>query len=134
MVLADIVGQEESLGRYLTQRDHFSRPDNAVRPRAFMPPPSLRLSVFRIDGLSTETVWDIGQREVINAMPQPSRTLYGMADVKVLSVQGKNLVVDPDNTPVRHANIVGWPEGPENKARRQSIAQELAADARLVLK
>ena len=132
--MADIVGQEESLGRYLTQRDHFSRPDNAVRPRAFMPPPSLRLSVFRIDGLSTEAVWDIGQREVINTMSQPSRTLYGMADIKVLSVQENNLVVDPDKTPVRHANIVGWPEGPENKARRKSIAQELAADARLVLK
>ena len=132
--MADIVGQEESLGRYLTQRDHFSRPDNAVRPRAFMPPPSFRLSVFRIDGLSTEAVWDIGQREVINAMPQPSRTLYGMADIKVFKVQEKNLIVDPDNKPVRHANIIGWPEGSENKARRQSIAQELAAEAELKLK
>ena len=133
MVLANTVGQEESLARYLTQRDHFSRPDNVVRARAFMPPPNFRLSVFRIAGLSTEAVWDMGQREVINNMPQP-RTLYGMADIKVLSVQKNNLIVDPNNTPVRHANIVGWPEEPENKARRQSIAQELAAEARLVLK
>lgn len=133
MVSPNRVGQEESLGRYLNQRDHFFRPDNAVRPKAFLPPPDFRLSVFRIDGLSLEAVWDIWQRKVISAMPQ-QRTLYGIADIKVFKVQGKNLIIDPDNKPVRHANIIGWPEGPENKARRLSIAQELAAEAELKLK
>lgn len=133
MVASNIVSQEESLARYLTQRDHFSRPDNAVKPKAFMPPPDLRLSVFRIAGLSTDAVWDIGQREVIDVLPQP-RTLHGIAEIKALNVQENGLTVDPDNTPIRHANIVGWPEGPENKARRQSIAQELAAEAKLLLR
>jgi len=130
LVLDNTVGQEESLARYLTQRDHFSRPDNAVKPKAFMPPPNFRLSVFRIAGLSTEAVWDMGQREVINNMLQP-RTLHGMADIKVLSVQKNNLIVDPDNTPFRHANIIEWPE---EKEKRKIIAQELAADAKLILK
>lgn len=133
MILNSIVSPNESLGRYLPEKSYFSTSKNSVLPKAFMPPPDFRLSVFRIDGLSLEAVWDIGQRKVISAMPQ-SRTLYGIADIKVFKVQGKNLIIDPDNKPVRHANIIGWPEGPENKARRLSIAQELAAEAELKLK
>jgi hypothetical protein len=95
-----------------------------------MPPPDLRLSVFRIDGLQLEEIWEIGQREVIDAMCQPKR-LHGIADVKVSTVQKNDLEVEPDNIPPRHANIIGWPE---EKAQRMLIAQELAAEAKLVLK
>lgn len=133
MVFPEVVSQEESLARYLTQKDHYSRQENAVKPKAFMPPPNRTLSVFRIAGLSKDAIWDIGQKEVINVSPEP-RTLHGMAEIKAISVQGTGLTIDPDNTPIRHANIVGWPEGPENKARIKSIAQELAAEAKLVLR
>ncbi len=133
MTLDSAVASQEPLGRYLTGRSYFSPNNNAVKPEAFIPPADLKLSVFRIEGLPLEAIWDIGQKEVINAGLQ-SRTLYGIADIKVLKVQERNLIVDPDNKPIRHANIIGWPEGPENKARRLSIAQQLAADAKLVLK
>ena len=129
MVLPSIVNPKESLGRYLTQKNHFFRRDNAVRSQAFMPPPNLRLSVFRIDGLSLEAVWEIGQREVIDALPQP-KTLYGMADIKASKVEGFGLEVEPSNTPPRHADVCGWPE----KAKHKSVAQQLAAEAKLILK
>ena len=93
---------------------------NAVRPKAFMPPPNLRLSVFRIEGLSREAVWSIGEREVIGAMPQP-RTLYGVGDVKVSVCRGLNLEVECDDKPPGHADVVGWP-GPEEKAKQKILA------------
>lgn len=130
MVLTSIVSPTESLGRYLPQRAYYSIAKNSVKPQAFMPPLDLRLSVFRIDGLQLEEIWKIGQREVIDASPQP-RELYGIADVKALKVQENDLEVEPDNIPPRHANIIGWPE---EKAQRMLIAQELAAGAKLVLK
>lgn len=94
-----------------------------------MPPPDLHLSVFRIDGLQLEEIWEIGQREVIDAMSQ-SRELKGIADVKALKVQENDLEIEPDNIPSRHANIIGWPE---EKEKQKIIAQELAAEAKLVL-
>jgi len=95
-----------------------------------MPPPDLRLSVFRTDGLTLEKVWEIGNREVINFMAQP-KELYGVADIKVSQVKKVNLEVDPNDNPPRHANIIGWP--PE-KPRQMLIATELAAAAKLVLR
>ena len=130
MVLPSIVNPTESLGRYLTQKNHFSRRDNAVRTLAFMPPTNLRLSVFRKDGLSLEALWDIGQRKVINNMPEP-RTLYGMADIKISKVLESELRVEPNQLPSRHANICGWSE---DKSKQKSIAQQLAAEANLIIK
>ncbi len=129
MVLPDIVNSTESLGRYLTQKTHFHRQDNEVRTLAFMPPNNLRLSVFRIDGLKLDEVWEIGQKEVIDVLLQP-RTLYGMADIKASQVRAFDLEIEPSNTPPRHADIYGWPE----KAKQKSVAQQLAAEAKLILK
>lgn len=130
MALGSVVDPGESLGRYLPEESYFSRRDNAVKPRAFMPPSDLKLSVFRTDGLSEEQIWEIGEKRVIQAMSQ-AKTLYGRADIKVASVLEVNLSVDPDNVPERHANIIGWSA---DKARRQSLAQELAAESNLILK
>ena len=130
MVLPNVVSPEESLGRYLPEDTYFSRSRGAVKPKAFMPTRDLILSVFRIDGLKLKEIWEIGQREVIDAMHQ-SKVLYGVANIKVYKAQEKDLIVDPDNKPLRHANILGWPE---EKGRQHSIAQELAAEARLVPK
>lgn len=130
MVLPSAVSLKESLGRYLPEESYFSSTKNSVKPKAFMPPPDLCLSVFRIDGLTLEEVWEMGEREVINFMAQP-KELYGLADIKVSRVKEVNLEVNPNDNPPRHANIIGWP--PE-KARQKLIAIELAARAKLVLR
>ncbi len=129
-MLSSIVDPQEYLGRYLPENSYFLRSKNEVKPKAFMPPPDLKLSVFRIDELSLEQIWDTGEKEVIQEMPV-TKVLYGLAKIKVLKVHEENLSVDPDNIPARHANIVGWPE---DKGRRLSIAQGLAAEAELILK
>ncbi|MDP2719620.1 MAG: hypothetical protein Q8P44_07310 [Dehalococcoidia bacterium] len=130
MVLPIVVNPNESLARYLSEKKgYFSTDRNAVLPRAFMPPLNLRLSVFRIDGLKLDEVWEIGQKKVIDVLPLP-KPLYGMADIKASKVRKFELEIEPSNTPPRHADICGWPE----KARHKSIAQQLAAEATLILK
>jgi hypothetical protein len=126
--LPSTVGSSVSLARYLTHRKHIRPSTQTVSSRAFEPPSDLRLSVFRIDGLRIEEVWEIGQVNVVNAMSPPGK-LYGMGSIKVFAVRDVQLDIDPDNTPPRHACIVGWPE---DKFRQMSIAQELAASAILV--
>ncbi|MCX5999393.1 MAG: hypothetical protein NTU41_07325 [Chloroflexi bacterium] len=129
MHLPGTVGPSESLARYLTQRSHYAPSTNSVKPQAFEPPPDLRLSVFRIDGLTVDEVWQNGRVNVVNAM-SPPRTLYGMASIKAAAVRNARLDIDADNTPPRHACIVGWPQ---DKDKRMLAAQRLAALASLVL-
>ena len=133
MGLPSALGSNESLARCLHQRDHFKLATHSVKPKAFEPPPNLRLSVVRIYSLSTQKVWTYLQINVIDRMLQ-RRSLYGIADIKVLAVQATGLTVDPDNTPLRHASIIGWPEGDSNKSKRKLLSQELASKAKLVLR
>lgn len=130
MELTEIVSPEETIGRYIPNKGYFSPKYKTVKHRAFMPPPDLKLSVFRIDGLKLELIWEIGQKAVVDMMAIP-KVLYGIAELKASKFQERDLVIEPDNTPPRHANIIGWPE---ETARRMSIAQELAAEANLRLK
>jgi len=113
------------------QKGYFSTEMNSVKYMAFMPSPDdLRLSVFRIDGLKLDEVWEIGQKEVIDVLPQP-KTLYGRADIKASKVRKFGLEIEPSNTPPRHADICGWHD---TKAKNRSVAQQLAAEAKLILK
>lgn len=130
MVFPSVVSPSESLGRYLTGKNYFSPLKGEVKFKAFMPPPGRRLSVYRIDGLSLDEVWDIGENNVVLAM-SPPKTLYGVADIKAGVVERQSLKIEADDIPLRHANVVGWPE---QEAEQMSLAQVLAAEAKLVLK
>jgi hypothetical protein len=89
-----------------------------------MPPEDKRLSVFRISGLHENEVWSTG----VNLR---SQTLVGRADIKALSVLETGLLIDADDIPPHHANIIGWPE--EASAIKLK-AVELAEKACLHLK
>jgi hypothetical protein len=93
LVLSSVVSPDESLGRFLPEESYFSRKNNTVRPKAFMPTRSLKLSVFRIEGLSLIEIWGIGQREVIDVMAV-KKNLYGMADIKAQKVQDVELAIE----------------------------------------
>jgi hypothetical protein len=127
--VTDSITAQEALARFITSKRWYSREKNVVKPQAFMPPPDLRLSVFRIDNLSESEIWKIGFKKVISNMNQP-RNLHGRADIQALKISQINLQINPDNTPPIHANKVGWLE---LKEERKSIAQELAAKASLRL-
>ena len=129
MVLSKKVRSGESLGRFLTQSKHFARVKNEVKFKVFMPPKNLKLSVQRIDELTPDEVWVLG-KQVVSEMPEPNPPLYGVADIKAGVIERVNLIVSPDKFPSRHANINKWPS---DIAEQLSIAQELAAEAKLIL-
>ena len=115
----------DPLARYLLQRTHFSPAVSRVKPGAFMPNRDGETSVFQIQGLSEEEIWQIGEKYVSSPL---GKTLRARADVIVLIVEERGLRVDFDNTPPRHANIVGWPE---EKSAQKLIALELSSRAAL---
>ena len=102
---------------------------NEVKPNAFFPPTNMQLSVYRIDGLEQDEIWEIGQDIVDNMAEQ--RNLYGVADVKARIVEREKLAIMPDELPSRHANIINWPS---EEAKCLSITQKIAAEARLILR
>lgn len=131
MALRDRVRPTEHLARYLTHSNHFNRSRHSVKHHAFQPPSSLRLSVFRIQGLEPDQAWAIGETHVVAATSMRLSTLYGMADILASAIQEQKLDVDADDIPSRHADDVGWPE---DKSERKLIAMELAAEAALVFR
>ena len=126
--ISDQVDLGELLARYLFRKSHYSTKYDYVKSSAFIPPDDRKLSVFRISGLSEDGIWKLGQEKVA----EPSeRTLRGRADLAVLAVHDAELEVEPDDDPVRHANVVGWPE---KKDRQKLKAAKLAASASLHLR
>ena len=93
-----------------------------------MPNNSGKTSVCRISGITDVQIWEIG----LEVARMRGKSLLGRADIRVFNILSKSLVVVPtDPPPIRHADIVGWPE---DKDQRISIAQELAADANPIFK
>ena len=86
-------------------------------------------SVSRISGLTDPEIWKLGREKVSVLRRLP---LLGRFDVNAGVVYDQELRFNPDaDRRSRHADIVGWP--PE-KAKQQSIAQILAAEARAIPK
>jgi hypothetical protein len=96
-----------------------------------MPPPDFRLSVYRIDGLSVDDIWDIGKDYVVALSKGAIKAVLGIADIKADVVQ-KVLTIEADGNPhPRHSSITGWPA---DKAKNKMIAIDFASAATLVLK
>ncbi|MFQ5779358.1 MAG: hypothetical protein ACE5HN_01070 [Nitrospiria bacterium] len=127
----DPIVPTEVLTRYVLDRNSYKPSEVRVKHNAFMPPSSLRLSVYRSSELSENTIWELGDRNV--AAPR-SKPLIGRADILALAVldADEELKVEPDPTPhPRHANIAGWPA---QKDKQKLIAIKLANNAKFFLK
>lgn len=108
----------ETLARFLYSKNHYRSSDHTVRHAAFMPPTTKRLSVFRIYDLQENEVWRLG--DALRAEPP-----LGRADIKILAVNETGLTVEADDIPLRHANIIGWPnESSEIKLKALLLAEK----------
>jgi hypothetical protein len=121
------------LARFIFSRQHYSPQKNAVKYGAFLPVRNsetsiLEVSVFRISSIPDDQIWSIGEQEVAQ---RSGRTLRARADITLSGVQDKELRVDLDDIPLRHANITGWPE---ERSEQKLIAIELASSALLRLR
>jgi len=114
----------EVLSRFIMQTNWYRLSDNRVRYAAFMPnPKNGETSVYRISGISGREVWEIGDRKV---GPKRDKPILGRADIGASFVITRGLNVVPSEPPIRHANIIGWPE---QKSEQRLVAIELAAEA-----
>lgn len=84
-------------------------------------------SVFRIGGLTNAAVMRIGQREVGEL-----RTFHGWGVFMARAVFRVGLRLDPDDSPPRHANIIGWPEDKDAVIEKAQDLSALANDLVLV--
>jgi len=122
------IADHETLSRYIYFSGHFSPRESRVKHEAFMPPSDLQLSVFRVNSLTEQQIWQIGN----DVAGQTQRTLRGRGDVLTAEVRGLGLDAVPATPPPHHAHIIGWPGN--DKGKQKLIALQLAAAASLVLK
>lgn len=95
--------------------------DNTIRHQAFMPPQSLKHSIFRTYDLFEEGIWALAVERV-----EPARgKVIGRGDLRISEIHENTLRVEPDEDPEsRHADIVGWSN---DRTHRATIAKVLAA-------
>jgi hypothetical protein len=100
-----------------------------VRANAFVPPStSAELSVFLTEGLAEAEVWTIAV-ETVDSPPSRVTKARGDFHEGVVVPAGLDLVFD--DSPPRHANILGWPP---DKSERKLLAKKLADTAGLVIR
>ncbi|HYT48661.1 MAG TPA: hypothetical protein VEL04_09580 [Burkholderiales bacterium] len=124
------VAPGERLSPYLTDRDEYSAHKKIVRFTAFIPPKSLRKSVYWTSGMVEDEIWSLGDEFVA-----PSRgQIHGRADFNSYSMSTniRALAIDLTGKPhPRHADIVGWDD---DRKKRRLQAERLADDAVLVMR
>jgi len=124
------VAPGERMSPYLTDRNEYNRHKKIVRFSAFMPPKSLRKSVYWTTGLAETEIWGIGDDFVA-----PSRgPIRGRADFNsyLMSINIRQLAIELTRSPhPRHADIIGWDD---DRRKRRLQAEKLADDAVLVMR
>lgn len=114
------------LARYLTHSNQFAAVAKNVKTSVFMPH-HMALSVFGIEYLSEQQIWNLGAE---NLSLNENRPIKGRAEILADTVTTIGLLLSKDNNPPRHANIIGWPE---MKSEQKLYAGKLALRANLVL-
>lgn len=124
------IEQGEDCSRFIFNDKEIGKDQSPhyVKGLAFEPRrDSLETSVFRIAGLDRIGLWGLGQ-EVHQTRPKNPH-LFGGAILAIEAIIQIGLQVRADETPLRHAAIVGWPT---DKARRMLLAKQIAAEAKLI--
>ncbi|MDQ6993168.1 MAG: hypothetical protein Q9M31_06795 [Mariprofundus sp.] len=124
-----ITDPTELIGRHITQKSYYRSGDGTVKHNAFMPNKNGETSVYQINGLSNEEVWEIGDRFVGAII---GRHILGHAEIPSGSILSKSLSIIPKPKPhPLHADIMNWPE---SSSEKKALAIKLAAEASLKLR
>ncbi len=117
--LPEQISDDEPLARFLTSRSQYNQ--QGPKAAAFLPSPADNMtSVFRHDKEPVEGLWRIAQQAL------QARVAYGAAIVTAVHVRNAGLLVQAEEPPPRHANIVGWPNDPDDVELSRAHAKEVA--------
>jgi hypothetical protein len=127
--MCEDVGLEEDLSRYFDEKGKYRPSDMTAKYNLFMPPQTLKLSVYRTSGMDEAEIWQIAADHI---EPKRGKGVIGRANLKAAFVKLKQLEFDPNGVPHRkHADIIGWGD---DVTQHRVIAMELAAEAQVILK
>ena len=120
-MLSAAVLYEEFVSRYVVYKGNI-RQDGSIRHQEIWPDEKrgYKTSIFRIDGLPDNAIWALGDHHV----GTDQRPVLARLDLNARTIYEQALNFEVDNTPPRHANIVGWPT---DRSHFRSIAQQVAA-------
>jgi hypothetical protein len=108
--------------RFIFSGRHFS--GSRVKPEAFTPPKSFKLSCFWIDDLAEDVIWRIG--DDIAGRPRGKQALAS-ADLARNDIFEVGLFTEDDPNPhPRHMNVCGWPT---DKDEIKSLVLDLCSRA-----
>lgn len=120
--LPEQVSGDEELARFVKESN--KRNTLGAKPGAFMPPQNARTSVARHGSTPLADLTELA------ALYLPGCHVYGAAILSAATVRRNGLDAIPDEPPIRHANIVGWPADADaemEKAARLAKAQACAS-------
>ena len=97
-----------------------------AKPGGFLPryadkSERFEFSTYRIDGLGESEVWRIGAKHI---EPRIRRVIPARCDLLAVDYIEQGLVLEFDNIPERHMNVVDWPSETEAQI---SLALELVS-------
>jgi len=125
--LEDVIGDSESLARFITSSGHFAKTTGRVKYPAFLPDKTdHETSVFRVNALDESQISKVGSDNV------PNGHFHGAAIVLARVAREAHLEVAADEPPHRHGVFRNWPKDDDpiaQKSARMSIAEEIAEDA-----
>ncbi len=124
--LSELVQDEEAISRFLTSSSHFNA--TVVKPPAFIPnPKNGRLSVARHSAEPLEESERMAKEDF--KLPKA----IGVAVLEAKEFRKLELDFEADDTPPRHADVIGWTwreDDPEfGKSERKLKAAVLAQKA-----
>jgi hypothetical protein len=118
--LPEFVADDESIARFLTSDSQFNRV--VAKPSGFLPgPKDGATSVFRKSADSEQELWETADREL-----GVERRAKAAAVLTTLHVRQIMLEVAASEPPHGHADIVHWPEVPNDPDATRARQKELA--------
>lgn len=120
--------ESSEYARYLFSSSEYSARNARVKRGGLLPKIGEGLSVYLIDGCDEKARWDLGDTYVA---PQRQKPIRARAEIERSVFANQGLSITSKEPPPRHRDILGWPQEQE---KRLEIANELAFNARLVVK
>jgi hypothetical protein len=129
------LSDSEPITHYIYDSDDFTASTKRIDYRVFLPPRkgdyTHELSSFRIEGLSEDQVWTLG--DTSSGRTTLARGDFFAPSARKCKTNSWVLDIEPSEPPERHARIIGWPPVEERDARK-NLAQMVRAQAQLVVR
>jgi len=110
--LSSVVGDDETIARFIFSSSHFSKGTERVKYGAYLPAKDGESSVYRVTGLHWDKIWDIGKDYV----ETDKRKIRACAEATAIEITRHSLSILPETKKhYRHANIVAWPQEKHEK-------------------